>query len=89
MPDDRKVLHEIKRNAEETLRISLSTFKGRTYVDIRLFYVDASGELAPTKKGVTVTPELWDDFRAGIASAEEALQEKNLWHPAEPPATEQ
>jgi hypothetical protein len=80
MADDRKILHEFKRNAEETLRISLSTFKGRTYIDIRLFYEDANGELAPTKKGITVTPELWDEFRAGFAKAEEALQEGNLWH---------
>jgi hypothetical protein len=89
MPEDRKVLHEFKRNADDTLRISLSNFKGRTYVDIRLFYQDANGELAPTKKGVTVTPELWDEFRAGIAAAEEALQEKNLWHPADQPHGEQ
>jgi hypothetical protein len=83
MPEDRKVLHEFKRNADDTLRISLSNFKGRTYVDIRLFYQDANGELAPTKNGVTVTPELWDEFRTGIAAAEEALQEKNLWHPSD------
>jgi len=85
MPDDRKVIHEFKRNAEETLRISLSNFKGRTYVDIRLFYEDANGELAPTKKGVTVTPELWDEFRKGVADAEVLLQEKNLWHPVAEP----
>ncbi len=84
MPDDRKVIHEFKRNAEETIRISLSTFKGRTYVDIRLFYIDANEELAPTKKGVTITPELWDEFRAGVAAAEALLQEKNLWHPTSP-----
>ena len=82
MADDRKVLHEFKRNAEETLRVSLSNFKGRTYVDIRTFYEDANGELAPTKKGVTITPELWDEFRIAVAKAEEALVEKNLWHAA-------
>jgi hypothetical protein len=81
MPDDRKVLHEFKRNQEETLRVSLSTFKGRTYIDIRMFYEDANGELAPTKKGVTITPELWDEFRNGVAAAEDALQKANLWHP--------
>lgn len=80
MADDRTILHEFKRNAEETLRISLSNFKGRTYVDIRLFYEDTNGELAPTKKGVTITPELWDEFRTGVALAEKALQERNLWH---------
>ncbi len=84
MADDRKVIHEFKRNAEETLRISLSTFKGRTYIDIRSFYEDSNGELAPTKKGVTITPELWDEFRTGIQFAEALLQEKNLWHPAAP-----
>jgi len=82
MPDDRTILHEFKRNAEETLRISLATFKGRTYVDLRLFYTDANGELQPTKKGITVTPELWDAFREGVAKAEEELQARNLWHPA-------
>ena len=83
MPDDRTVLHEFKRNAEETVSVSLSVFKGKTYIDIRLFYEDANGELAPTKKGVTVTPELWDEFRTGIAAAEQILQDKNLWNPAD------
>lgn len=82
MPDDRKIVHEFKRNPDETLRVSLSTFKGRTYIDVRLFYEDANGELQPTKKGITVTPELWDEFRKGVAAAEEALAEANLWHPA-------
>lgn len=87
MPDDRKILHEFKRNAEETLRVSLSTFKGRTYIDIRLFFTDANEELQPTKKGVTITPELWDEFRKGVAQAEEELQAKNLWHPLSEPPT--
>ena len=81
MPDDRKVLHEFKRNNDETLRVSLTTFKGKTYVDVRLFYTDANEELQPTKKGVTVTPDLWDEFRAGVEKAEQELQAKNLWHP--------
>jgi hypothetical protein len=76
MPEDRKVLHEFKRNADDTLRISLSNYKGRTYVDIRIFYQDSKGELAP------------DEFRTGMVAAEDALQEKNLWHPADRPDPE-
>lgn len=82
MPDNREILHEFKRNPEETLRVSLSTFKGRKYIDVRIFYEDANGELQPTKKGITVTPELWDEFRKGIAAAEQALAAANLWHPS-------
>ena len=81
MSDVAKILHEFKRNEEVTLRVSLSTYKGRTYVDLRLFYQDAGGELRPTRKGVTITPELWDEFRAGVVAAEAALQEARLWYP--------
>jgi hypothetical protein len=81
MSDGAKILREFKRNAGDTLRVSLNTYKGRTYIDLRLFYQDANGELRPTKKGVTVTPELWDESRAGVAAAEVALQEAALWYP--------
>ena len=67
-------------------RVVIASAGGRAFCsggDIRLFYEDANGELAPTKKGVTVTPELWDEFRTGIAAAEQILQDKNLWHPAD------
>jgi hypothetical protein len=80
--DSAKILHEFKRNGEDTLRVSLSTFKGRMFVDIRLHYPDDNGELRPTKKGVTVPPELWDEIRAGVAAAELELQARGLWYPA-------
>ena len=32
---------------------------------------------------MTITPELWDEFRTGVAAAEQILQDKNLWHPAD------
>lgn len=82
MPDEQKVLASFPRNAEETLQVSLATFKGRTYVDIRLYYTDADGQLKPTKKGVTVPPDLWDQFRQGVRLAEEELQRRNLWFPS-------
>lgn len=83
MPDEQKVMASFPRNPEETMQISVSTFKGRTYVDIRLYFTDADGQLKPTKKGVTVPPELWDQFRAGLQAAEAELVRRNLWHPEE------
>jgi hypothetical protein len=81
MTDD-KILAEFRRNPDETMRVAVREFKGKTYVDFRLFYLDAKGELAPTKKGVTITPDLWDVFRAAVEAAEGELQARNLWHPA-------
>ena len=81
MSDGARILYQFKRNEEVTLRVSLATFKGRRFVDIRLHYLDAGGELRPTRKGVTITPELWDSFLAAISVATVELQEAGLWYP--------
>jgi len=81
MSEVAKLLHEYGRGAENVVRVSLSEYKGKRFIDIRLYYLDAAGELRPSKSGVTITPELWDEFRAGVAAAEAALQEAHLWYP--------
>jgi len=41
------------------LRCEISTYKEKEYFNLRLWYTDKeSGELKPTKKGVTVSPEV-------------------------------
>ena len=48
------------RGSERTqLRIELTEFKGKQYVDIRRYY-DAAGEWKPTPKGVAIAVE---DFK--------------------------
>ena len=37
--------------------VSVSSFRGRKYVNIREFYKDESGELRPSKKGIALTPD--------------------------------
>lgn len=41
----------------DVLRVSSSTFKGREYIDIRVWYVDRDGDLKPTAKGVSLRPD--------------------------------
>lgn len=49
------VYYDMMKTEFGCLRISSSTFKGETRVDIRNYYVDRnSGELKPTKKGTAV-----------------------------------
>lgn len=80
MPDENKVLAEFKRGTDSVLRVSLSVFKGRTYVDVRLYVVNDKGEAHPTKKGVTVPPDSWDSFREAVVAAGRELQARKLWH---------
>ncbi|KAI9297663.1 ssDNA-binding transcriptional regulator [Neoconidiobolus thromboides FSU 785] len=42
-------------------RLSVRTFKGNTYIDIREFYTDKNGNLAPGKKGISLKV---DEYKA-------------------------
>ena len=48
---------EIKKNKTEIIRIKLSEFKGKEFVDCRIFY-EKDGEYHPTKKGISFNQAL-------------------------------
>jgi len=54
----------IKKNMTEEIRIAIRNYKGREFVDIRLFFQNDQGEMIPTKKGVSFSPELIPEFKA-------------------------
>ncbi|KAL1497712.1 hypothetical protein ABEB36_008624 [Hypothenemus hampei] len=55
--------------------VKVSEFKGKVYINIREFY-NAEGELRPTKKGVMLTPEQFQRFKASIDEIDEELKKK-------------
>lgn len=70
MADDSKLIATIPRGATEQLQIALSEFKGKKYLDLRIFYTTDSGlNWLPTKKGVTVSPENLELLKDAIEQA--------------------
>ncbi|MGW8272929.1 MAG: transcriptional coactivator p15/PC4 family protein [Thermodesulfovibrionales bacterium] len=64
------IIGEIERNETERLRVSAESYRGKDYLDIRIYYLEqSSGEWKPTKKGVTLAPEKIDEFSALISKA--------------------
>ena len=58
---DAKILATIKRTDTEQLQISVSEYKGNSYLNLRIFYTTDEGETwLPTKKGVTFSPDQLD-----------------------------
>ena len=58
---DAKILATIERSDTEQLQISISEYKGRSYLNMRIFYTTDDGATwLPTKKGVTFAPEQID-----------------------------
>ena len=64
---------EIQRTETEVVRVSMEEYKGRKYLDVRIYFANDEGEWKPTKKGVTVQPEKIDLFMDLIKKAKETL----------------
>ena len=70
---DAKILATIERSNTEQLQISVSEYKGKSYLNMRIFYTTDEGQTwLPTKKGVTFAPDQLDLLSEAI---EEAKQE--------------
>ncbi len=73
MAEEPKILATIPRNATEQLQISINSYKDKRYLDLRIYYTtDDGANWAPTKKGVTVSP---DNLMTLKDAVEEAMQE--------------
>ncbi|HAR95664.1 MAG TPA: transcriptional coactivator p15 [Deltaproteobacteria bacterium] len=68
------VVGQVERNEAEVLRISTEEFKGRAYVDVRIYFADNEGEWKPTKKGVTINPDKVDQVIELLREAQEKLK---------------
>ena len=73
MADSSKLLATIDRSERERLQIAINEYKGRSYLDLRIFYTTDGGETwRPTQKGVACAPEGLETLRDAV---EEAMKE--------------
>lgn len=52
----------MEMNATQKLIFSISTFKGKKYFSVRTWFQAESGEWAPTKKGINLSFEKFEEF---------------------------
>ena len=67
-----KIIKDIEKG-QDLLRISLSEFKGGQYVNVRIHYMDDKGDWKPTKKGVTLTPDMMKQVHDAIGEALDSI----------------
>ncbi|OGL04425.1 MAG: hypothetical protein A3J45_16480, partial [Candidatus Rokubacteria bacterium RIFCSPHIGHO2_02_FULL_69_13] len=68
----------IEKNADEEIRVSLREYKGHPFMDIRVYWKPPEGEPGPTKKGVTLNPELFPGLKKAMGALEAALVKAKL-----------
>lgn len=52
----------IKKGEKEEIRVMRKSFRGKEFVDIRLWYISLDDEFHPSKKGVTIPLTSWKEF---------------------------
>ena len=74
---DAKILATIERSDTEQLQISISEYKGRSYLNMRIFYTTDDGATwLPTQNGVTFAPEQIDLLEEAIQEAKKEFMEE-------------
>jgi hypothetical protein len=71
-----KEIARIGKNAEEEIIVQLTNFKGYDLVDLRVWAKSLIGETGkPTKKGLTVKPDLLPELIEALKEADRTYRE--------------
>lgn len=63
----------IQKNSIDEIRVSWSEYKGHRYLDIRIYTeIEGKSEKTPTKRGITLRPDLISELIAALERAVEA-----------------
>jgi hypothetical protein len=66
-----KALLDLPRPKGERLRLTVQYFRGSARIDLRLWYVDANGDLRAGAKGVTVPHDAVADLVTALGAAKQ------------------
>ena len=86
-----ELIAQFEKNATEVVRVSLTEYRGRKLLDVRVYYSDDEGQYRPTKKGVSLSVDVYPDFKRALLELEKILLERDLISPedlADVPAVE-
>lgn len=75
MAKEAQVIHSFPKNPLEEVRASLTVYKGKQYVDLRIYYKGDDGEFHPSKKGLTVSLDLFPELQQAVEKLGEAIGE--------------
>ena len=75
-----KIIAETRKNAYDTLLITLQKYEGRHYLDLRSYTlpIPPSTERTPTRKGISVRIDDLHFLKSAIAAAEKIILENKL-----------
>ncbi|MCC8396313.1 transcriptional coactivator p15/PC4 family protein [Paraburkholderia sp. MMS20-SJTR3] len=64
---------DIRKSDSERLRVTVSEYRGRTFIDLRVWYSIESGDYKPGRAGVSLRPDQIAEVVQGLLVASRAL----------------
>ena len=80
---DEVLVQAIDKGLGNRIHVRLSRFKERDYLDIRNFYETEDGEWKPTRKGIAVPVEFYDELMGALESAKPEIEKRKAAAPNE------
>lgn len=73
-----KLIASLPKGSGEEVRVGLSEFKGKQYIDMRVYFENDDGEWKPTKKGVALDVKYFWKLMEALGEARDTLKENGL-----------
>ena len=68
-----KRIGEVNKNSVEKIVFEIREYKGRTFIDVRTYFLYSDNEYIATKKGVTIAPDIAKEALEIFAKAVDEL----------------
>jgi|GEM_PF-677542 hypothetical protein len=65
----------IQKNTKEYIKVILTDYNGHRFIDCRVYYEDAQGELKPTRKGISLNADTIDEVIEALRKGNAALKD--------------
>ncbi len=75
MAEKTQLIHAFPKNPLEEIRMSLTEFRKKQYLDLRVYYKGDDGEYHPSKKGLTLSLDLLSELEEAVKKARDVIGE--------------
>lgn len=73
-----ELIAQFEKNATEVVRVSLTEYHGRKLVDVRVYYSDDAGAYRPTRKGISLSVDVYPELKRALRALEKVLLARDL-----------
>ncbi len=70
----RQVVHVIRKGPKQEIRISVSAFRGKEFVDLRTYVSNRLGVFVPTRLGITVPTHALCELELAVQRLRDAVE---------------